>query len=78
MLPKVLCAIVVAYALSPIDLIPDFIPILGFVDDALLLPGLMWLAIKAMPPDLLAQCRQNSASWMQNGGTKPKSLAGAA
>jgi uncharacterized membrane protein YkvA (DUF1232 family) len=77
MLPKVLCAIVVAYALSPIDLIPDFIPILGFVDDALLLPGLMWLAIKAMPPDLLTQCRQKADDWMQNGGTRPKSLVGA-
>lgn len=77
MLPKVLCAIVVAYALSPIDLIPDFIPILGFVDDALLLPGLMWLAIKAMPPDLLTECRQKADDWMQNGGTKPKSFAGA-
>lgn len=77
MLPKVLCAIVVAYALSPIDLIPDFIPILGFVDDALLLPGLMWLAIKAMPPDLLTQCRQKADASMQNGGTRPKSLVGA-
>lgn len=77
LLPKVLCAIVVAYALSPIDLIPDFIPILGFVDDALLLPGLMWLAIKAMPQDLLAECRQKADDWMQNGGTRPKSLVGA-
>ncbi len=76
MLPKVLCAIVVAYALSPIDLIPDFIPILGFVDDALLLPGLMWLAIKAMPSDILTQCCQKADDWMQNGGTRPKSLVG--
>lgn len=77
MLPKVLCAIVVAYALSPIDLIPDFIPILGFVDDALLLPGLMWLAIKAMPQNLLIEYRQKANDWMQNGGSLPKSFAGA-
>lgn len=75
--PKVLCAVVVAYALSPIDLIPDFIPILGFVDDALLLPGLMWLAIRAMPPALLAECRQKATHWMHSGGAKPQSLAGA-
>lgn len=39
---QALCAFVVAYALSPIDLIPDFIPVLGYLDDALLLPALIW------------------------------------
>lgn len=77
LLPKVLCAITVAYALSRIDPIPDFIPILGLVDDALLLPGLMWLAIKAMPQDLLAESRQKADDWMQNGENRPKSLVGA-
>lgn len=78
LLPKVPCAIVVAYAQSPIDLIPDFIPILGFVDDALLLPGLMWLVIKAILQNLLAQCRQKADDWMQNVGIRPKSFVGAA
>jgi uncharacterized membrane protein YkvA (DUF1232 family) len=43
---KALGMLVVAYALSPIDLVPDFIPVLGYLDDVLLLPGLTWLTIK--------------------------------
>ena len=69
---------VVAYALSPIDLIPDFIPVLGFVDDALLLPGLIWLAVKLVPPPVLADCRIQAEHWMAEQGAKPRSLAGAA
>lgn len=45
---------VLAYALSPIDLIPDFIPVLGYVDDVLLLPGRIWLPIKLLPPSSLS------------------------
>lgn len=77
LLPKLLCGFVVAYALSPIDLIPDFIPILGFVDDAVLLPGLMWLAIRLIPPSLMAECRQKADEWIQQGSDKPRSLTGA-
>ena len=50
MAAKLLGAFVVAYALSPIDLIPDFIPVLGYLDDVLLLPGLIWLAIRCYRP----------------------------
>lgn len=78
LLPKLLCGIVVAYALSPIDLIPDFIPVLGYLDDVLLLPGLIWLAIRTMPEDLMAACRRLADQWMQRGGAKPRSLVGAA
>jgi len=75
---KALGLFVVAYALSPIDLIPDFIPVLGYVDDVLLLPGLIWLAIKLLPPDVLQECRGQADAWMQaQGGAKPRSLAGA-
>ena len=75
---KALGLFVVAYALSPIDLIPDFIPVLGYVDDVLLLPGLIWLAIKLLPPDVLRECRGQADAWMQSqGGAKPRSLAGA-
>ena len=55
---KALGLFVVAYALSPIDLIPDFIPVLGYVDDVLLLlPGLIWLTLQLLPPDVLTECR---------------------
>ena len=74
---KALGVFVVAYALSPIDLIPDFIPVLGYVDDVILLPGLIWLAIKLLPPDVLADCRSAADEWMQATGSKPSSSAGA-
>lgn len=74
---KALGLFVVAYALSPIDLIPDFIPVLGYVDDVLLLPGLIWLAIKLLPPDVLQECRVQADAWMLSQGKKPRSVAGA-
>ena len=74
---KALGALVVAYALSPIDLIPDFVPVLGYVDDVLLLPGLIFLAIKLLPVDVLAECRGQADAWMASKGAKPSSRAGA-
>ena len=47
----------IAYALSPIDLIPDFIPVLGHLDDAVILPLGVWLLWKLVPPDVRAECR---------------------
>ncbi|KAA6416528.1 MAG: putative membrane spanning [Trebouxia sp. A1-2] len=47
--PRVIAAFVLAYALSPVDLIPDFIPVLGILDDLILLPGMIWLAVKLIP-----------------------------
>jgi len=73
---KALGVFVVAYALSPIDLIPDFIPILGYVDDILLLPSLVWLAIRLLPPEVLGECRGQAEEWMQTEGSKPSSRAG--
>lgn len=73
---KALGVFVVAYALSPIDLIPDFIPVLGYLDDVILLPGLIWLAIRLLPQDVLADCRSEADKWMQTNG-KPRSRAGA-
>ncbi|MBO9680976.1 MAG: DUF1232 domain-containing protein [Acidovorax sp.] len=75
---KALGVLVVAYALSPIDLIPDFIPVLGYVDDVLLLPGLIWVTIKLLPADVLAECRKQADKWMAAKGAKPISKAGAA
>ena len=74
---KALCFFVVAYALSPIDLIPDFIPVLGFVDDVLLLPALIWLAIRMPPAAVVEESRLLADQWMQAEGKKPQSIAGA-
>lgn len=74
---KALGIFVVAYALSPIDLIPDFIPVLGYVDDVLLLPGLIWLTIKLLPQTVLMECRSQADEWMKTKGAKPASKAGA-
>ena len=74
---KALCLFVVAYALSPIDLIPDFIPVLGYVDDVLLLPALMWLALRMIPAEVMAECRLQGDVWRRENGSKPRSMAGA-
>lgn len=47
-----------AYALSPIDLIPDAVPVLGWLDDLLLVPFLLWLALRLTPPAVVAECRR--------------------
>jgi uncharacterized membrane protein YkvA (DUF1232 family) len=54
---KALTVATAAYAVSPIDIIPDFILVLGFVDDAIVVSGLMWLALRLLPPAVLADCR---------------------
>jgi uncharacterized membrane protein YkvA (DUF1232 family) len=74
---KALGMLVVAYALSPIDLVPDFIPVLGYLDDVLLLPGLIWLTIKLLPPDVLVDCRAQVDDWIDTKGSKPRSRFGA-
>jgi len=74
---KALGMFVVAYALSPVDLIPDFIPVLGYVDDVLLLPGLIWLTVRLLPPDVLSECRRQADEWIAAKGSKPSSRAGA-
>ena len=59
---KVIAVAVVAYALSPIDLIPDFIPVLGYLDDAVIVPAGILLAIRCIPPELMAEFRERAAS----------------
>ncbi len=54
---KIVAGAVAAYALSPIDLIPDFIPVLGYLDDVLLVPAGIWLAVRLIPPPLMAELR---------------------
>jgi uncharacterized membrane protein YkvA (DUF1232 family) len=58
---KLLAAVVVAYALSPIDLIPDFIPILGYLDDLILVPLGILAVVKLIPPEVLGECRERAA-----------------
>lgn len=60
-LAKALALLVAAYALSPIDLIPDFIPVLGYLDDLLLLPLGIWLVIRLLPRELLDEYRRQAA-----------------
>ena len=62
---KLWALLVVAYAVSPIDLIPDFIPVIGYLDDLLLLPIGIWLAIKLIPPEILAECRKTAEQPLQ-------------
>ena len=73
---KVICIFIVAYALSPIDLVPDFIPILGFVDDLLLLPILIWLAVRLIPNVILQESRIQADQWLIQNQSKPKSNLG--
>ncbi|MEG1987701.1 MAG: DUF1232 domain-containing protein [Oscillibacter sp.] len=67
---KAWAAVTVCYALSPIDLIPDFIPVLGYLDDLLILPGLVALTVRCIPPKIFAECRAASAGLWSGG--KPK------
>jgi uncharacterized membrane protein YkvA (DUF1232 family) len=57
---KLFVAGVVAYAFSPIDLIPDFVPVLGYLDDLILIPLGIIIAIRLVPPEVLAECRANA------------------
>lgn len=67
---KIAAAVTVGYALSPIDLIPDFIPVLGYLDDLIILPALAALTIKLLPKEILEEKRRESENMWENG--KPK------
>ena len=67
---KIFAGITVAYALSPIDLIPDFIPVLGYLDDIIILPALVALTIKMIPKDVFEKNKKLSEGMWENG--KPK------
>jgi uncharacterized membrane protein YkvA (DUF1232 family) len=54
---RLLLGAAVAYALSPVDLIPDWIPVVGHIDDVLMVPALVWLALRFVPEEVVAECR---------------------
>lgn len=60
LIARIFAICIVSYAFSPIDLIPDFIPVLGFLDDAILLPLGIWLVVKIIPPQVLAESREKA------------------
>ena len=70
---KLVAGAVAAYALSPIDLIPDFVPVLGLLDDLLIVPAGIWLALRLIPPPLMAEFRRRAAA-----SARPVSRGGAA
>ena len=62
---KLIAGAIVAYAISPIDLIPDFIPVLGLLDELLLLPGAIWLALRLVPGPVLEESRRRAEAALE-------------
>lgn len=77
-LPKIIAIIAVAYAFSPIDLIPDFIPIFGFIDDAIILPILIWLAVQFTPQQVIFDAEQQAKEWLDTQEKRPRNYLVAA
>jgi len=73
---RLFAACVVGYAFSPIDLVPDFIPVLGHLDDLVLVPLGILLALKMIPPEMMAECREKAEDVVAQG--KPVNWAAAA
>jgi uncharacterized membrane protein YkvA (DUF1232 family) len=75
-IPKILAFLAVAYAFSPIDLIPDFIPILGYVDDLILIPIMVFLILKIIPNPVLQTARVEANEWLIQNKAKPTNQYG--
>lgn len=78
LLPKLLALLVVGYFLSPIDLIPDFIPVLGYLDELILLPAGIYLILKMTPEPVLIESRAAAGAWMTQHKPTPRSMTAAA
>lgn len=74
---RLLGALVVAYAFSPIDLIPDFIPVLGYLDDVLLVPLGIWLTLRMIPAAVRDECRGRAEAWQATHAQRPRNRAAA-
>ena len=59
---RVLLWLAVGYVLLPFDLIPDFIPVIGHLDDLVIVPGLVWLALRMIPPHVMDECRREAGA----------------
>ncbi len=77
LLPKIFALVVVGYFLSPIDLIPDFIPVIGYLDDLILLPACIYLILRIVPAPVLAESRAQAAAWIAAHHAKPSSIVAA-
>ena len=75
---RAFAAVLTTYALSPIDLIPDFIPILGYLDDLIIVPVGVWLLLRLVPTQVLADSRTQADEWFLQGKQKPLSFFGLA
>ncbi|MDB5809302.1 MAG: hypothetical protein JWN94_1424 [Betaproteobacteria bacterium] len=75
---KVLATLVVAYALSPIDLIPDFIPVIGYLDDVILIPIGIYFTLKLIPQPIIEASRIRAREWMAASQVKPRNYVAAA
>ncbi len=78
LLAKMLSVAIVAYVLSPIDLIPDFIPVLGYLDEVFLVPLLIALVVRLLPDEVVTSCRAQAEAWLAEKHAKPVSYFGAA
>ena len=78
LLPKLLALLVVGYFLSPIDLIPDFIPVLGYLDELILLPVSIYLILKLVPEPVSNECRAAANVWIAQHKPAPRSIIAAA
>lgn len=72
---KMLAVVVAGYALSPIDLIPDFIPVLGYLDDLILVPLGIWLVVRLIPEQVMAECRAKACEAEQRPRSKGAAIA---
>ncbi len=75
---KWMAAFVVYYAFSPIDLIPDFIPVLGYLDDLVIVPLGIYLTLRLIPAHVLADARRQAEAWLAQNQAKPRSYLAAA
>jgi uncharacterized membrane protein YkvA (DUF1232 family) len=73
---RALAAVITAYALSPIDLIPDFIPVLGYLDDRIIVPAGVWLLLKIAPENVVVDSRAKSEKWLLERKGNPRSYVG--